>query len=244
MKLVLFTLLFPLMTPAAATYPAHKTAIDGIEVVQLADAERQMQVSVAPSVGNMAYEFLVKGKNVLWCPVHGPGALKERQPFSGVPFLAPWANRLDGDSYWANDKKFLLNPDLGNVRRDNHQKPIHGLLNFSSAWVLADSGADAHSAWVTSRLDFYRHPDLMAQFPFAHTLTMTYRLSNGELEVETTIDNLSDARLMHINFDHSQARATAIARALMKEGVPAKKVLVDAAPQTASVAKAEIFVQG
>ena len=59
-----------------------------------------------------------------------------------------------------------------------------------------------------------------------------------------TSGNLSDARLMHINFDHSQARATAIARALMKEGVPAKKVLVDAAPQTASVAKAEIFVQG
>ena len=195
MKLALLTLLFPLMTPAAATYSAHKTAIDGIEVVQLADAERQMQVSVAPSVGNMAYEFLVKGKNVLWCPVHGPGALKERQPFSGVPFLAPWANRLDGDSYWANDKKYLLNPDLGNVRRDNHQKPIHGLVTFSSAWVLADSGADAHSAWVTSRLDFYRHPDLMAQFPFAHTLTLTYRLSNGELEVETTIENLSDARL-------------------------------------------------
>jgi outer membrane protein OmpA-like peptidoglycan-associated protein len=56
--------------------------------------------------------------------------------------------------------------------------------------------------------------------------------------------NLSDARLMHVNFDHSQARATAIARALMKEGVPASKVLVDSAPQTASVAKAEIFVQG
>jgi outer membrane protein OmpA-like peptidoglycan-associated protein len=60
----------------------------------------------------------------------------------------------------------------------------------------------------------------------------------------TSSGNLSDARLMHVNFDHSQARATAIARALMKEGVPASKVLVDAAPQTASVAKAEIFVQG
>jgi hypothetical protein len=30
----------------------------------------------------------------------------------------------------------------------------------------------------------------------------------------------------------------------MKEGVPASKVLVDAAPQTAAIAKAEIFVQG
>ncbi|HVZ70069.1 MAG TPA: OmpA family protein [Rhizomicrobium sp.] len=56
--------------------------------------------------------------------------------------------------------------------------------------------------------------------------------------------NLPASRLMQINFDHSQARAIAIARALMKAGVPASKVLVDAAPQTASVAKAEIFVQG
>jgi aldose 1-epimerase len=31
----------------------------------------------------------------------------------------------------------------------------------------------------------------MAQFPFAHTLTMTYRLSAGVLEVRTRIDNLS-----------------------------------------------------
>ena len=50
---------------------------------------------------------------------------------------------------------------------------------------------------------------------------------------------LSEERLMRINFDHSQARATAIARALMKEGVPADKVLVDAAAGTAGDANAE-----
>ena len=32
----------------------------------------------------------------------------------------------------------------------------------------------------------------MAQFPFAHNLEMTYRLSNGELEVITTVENLSN----------------------------------------------------
>jgi aldose 1-epimerase len=44
---------------------------------------------------------------------------------------------------------------------------------------------------VTSRLDFYRNPQYMQQFPFAHTITMTYRLSGGELEVKTRIDNMS-----------------------------------------------------
>jgi aldose 1-epimerase len=195
MRLVLLTVLVPLMTPAAARYSARKTTIDGIEVVQLSDGERHAQVSIAPSIGNMAYEFLVNGKNVLWFPLHGPAELKERRSFSGVPFLAPWANRLDADSYWANGKQYRLNPDLGNVRKDNHEKPIHGLLNFSNAWVLTASGSDGHSAWATSQLEFYRYPDLMAQFPFAHTLTMTYRLSNGDLEIETAITNLADEPL-------------------------------------------------
>ena len=31
----------------------------------------------------------------------------------------------------------------------------------------------------------------MAQFPFAQNISLTYRLSNGELEVETEIENLS-----------------------------------------------------
>ena len=31
----------------------------------------------------------------------------------------------------------------------------------------------------------------MEQFPFAHTITMTYRVSDGALEVQTRLDNLS-----------------------------------------------------
>ena len=45
------------------------------------------------------------------------------------------------------------------------------------------------SARVTSRLEFWRYPDLMAQFPFPHTLEMTYRLANGAVDVETVLDN-------------------------------------------------------
>jgi aldose 1-epimerase len=51
--------------------------------------------------------------------------------------------------------------------------------------------ADASSAWVTSRLEFYRHPQFMAQFPFAHVIEMTYRLKDGALEVQTKLENLS-----------------------------------------------------
>lgn len=190
MKFLPLVLLLPLMSEAA-NYSARKSVVDGIEVVTLADAAHHADVSIAPSIGNMAYQFNVNGKNVLWFPYHSPAELKERPTLSGVPFLGPWANRLSDDFFWANGKKYQLNLDLGNVRRDNHQKPIHGLLNFSNAWSVSAMHADAKGAWVSSRLEFWKHPEMMAQFPFAHTVTMTYHLANGALEVELQIDNLS-----------------------------------------------------
>ena len=51
--------------------------------------------------------------------------------------------------------------------------------------------ADRQSAWVTSTLDFFREPAWMKQFPFAHRITMTYRLQDGVLEVDTSIENMS-----------------------------------------------------
>jgi aldose 1-epimerase len=177
----------------AANYSARKTLVEGVEVVELADAAHRMEVSIAPSVGNMVYQIKVGGTNLLWFPYHSAADFKENPRFCCIPFLAPWANRLDGDSYWANGKRYLLNSDLGNLRKDNHQKPIHGLLSFSQAWTVTAVEADTRSARVTSRLEFWKYPELMAQFPFAHTIEITYRLANGELEVETALENRSAA---------------------------------------------------
>ena len=69
--------------------------------------------------------------------------------------------------------------------------PIHGLLLFASAWQVTRLQADAAAAEVTSRLEFWKHPEWMAQFPFAHSIKMTHRLSGGIVEVRTTIENHS-----------------------------------------------------
>ena len=186
----LFPLLFPLMS-TAANYSAHTAVVEGIEVLQLADAARHTEVSIAPSIGNMAYQLKVNGKNALWLPSESVAELKAKPAMCGIPFLAPWANRLDQDAFFANGKKFRLNPDLGNIRRDGNQKPIHGLLTFSADWKVVAVEADAESAHATSRLEFWKYPELMAQFPFAHTIEMTYRLHDGVLQVETRIENHS-----------------------------------------------------
>lgn len=186
----LLMLLLPFIAQAG-NYSAQKAVVDGIEVVRLGDAAHKTEVTIAPSIGNMAYEMKVNGKNLLWFPFSGPGELKAKLVPCAIPFLAPWANRLDEDAYWANGRKYILNPGLGNLRRDQNGRSIHGVLYFSSAWVLVSVAADARSARAVSRLELWKHPDMMAQFPFAHTITITHRLSGGVLEVETRIENHS-----------------------------------------------------
>ena len=93
-----------------------------------------MQVSIAPAIGNMAYEMKVKGKDVLWFLFAGPAELRAKPALCAIPFLGPWANRLDGMEYWVNGKRYALNPGLGNLRLDHNGKPIHGLLNFRPLW--------------------------------------------------------------------------------------------------------------
>jgi aldose 1-epimerase len=188
MRTLAWALLLPIMSEAA-TYSVKKSTADGIEFVQLTDAAHATVVSVVPSIGNIAFSMTVHGKNILWSPFQDLGKMKAKPALCGVPFLAPWANRLDQDAFYANGRKYALNTDLGNVRRDPNQKPIHGLLLFSPYWKVVKLEADDKSARATSRLEYWRYPDLMAQFPFAHAIEMTYRLSGGALEVETLVEN-------------------------------------------------------
>jgi aldose 1-epimerase len=48
---------------------------------------------------------------------------------------------------------------------------------------------------ITSRFLFWRHPELMAHWPFAHEYEMTYRLIGGALEISLTMTNLAVARM-------------------------------------------------
>jgi aldose 1-epimerase len=155
----------------------------------LRDDARNTVVSVATQVGNLAYQMLVNGKNVFWLPEESLAEFAAKPRMGGNPFLAPWANRIDGDAFFANGRQYNLHAELGNLRRDANQLPIHGLLLFSSLWEVVSLKADSASASVVSRIDFSRYPDLMAQFPFAHVVEMEYVLRDGVLEVKTRLHN-------------------------------------------------------
>ena len=176
---------------AVATLPAagaQYVARQAGDVVRLEDSNSQTVVSIVPSVGNIAFELKVKGQDALRWPYGSVDEFKARPAMSGIPFLGPWANRLDEQAFYANGRKYAFDMDLGNVRG---AIPIHGFLTTNNEWRVMEVKADAGSAWVTSRLEFFRQPTWLKQWPFAHAIEMTHRLQDGVLEVRTTITNLS-----------------------------------------------------
>ncbi|HWW82307.1 MAG TPA: aldose 1-epimerase [Vicinamibacterales bacterium] len=174
----------PIVSAARARYAAGRNG----DIVQLEDADSQTTVSIVPSVGNIAFEMKVKGHNILRWPFASLDEFKARPVMSGIPFVGPWANRLDEQAFYANGTRYPFDMELGNVRG---AIPIHGFLTTTTEWRVVEVKADATSAWVTSRLEFFRQPAWMKQWPFAHTIDLTYRLQNGVLEVHTTIANSS-----------------------------------------------------
>jgi aldose 1-epimerase len=130
----------------------------------------------------------VHGQNILWFPTNDISEYRKHPQLGGIPFLAPWADLLDEQAFWANGKRYAFNMALGNVRG---AMPSHGVLTSSPLWEVTEVAADSQSAHVTSRLQFWKSPDSMAQWPFAQEYEMTYSLAGGVLEVKTTITNLS-----------------------------------------------------
>jgi aldose 1-epimerase len=191
------TLVATATTAAGSDYSASIANDGPLQVVTLEDRGRQMVVRIGVNIGNRAFEFSVKGQNVLWTPPYQKPSDLKAATFFGVPVLSPFANRLNEDAFYANGKKYLLNDNLGNIRRDGDKNKlaIHGMVHSHAGWQVVSMQADENSAEVVSRLEFWKFPELMAQFPFAHTMEMHYRLENGTLEVETAITNLASEDL-------------------------------------------------
>ena len=159
------------------------------DVVTLSDTRTALVVRVLTPASN-AYQMTVKGEDVIRRTWNTLDDIRGQLGLNGVPLLWPYANRLDEQAFYANGQKYSFDPGLGNTGRG--AIPIHGFVTGADAWKVVEAKADARSAWVTMKLDFFRIPRYMKQFPFAHTLTMTYRVQDGTLEVHTRIDSLSD----------------------------------------------------
>ena len=196
----IFSMAFLFFLPVsllAGNYSVTKKMVDGYVTYQLLDIGRKMDVSIAPGLGNLVYQFKADGKNVLVPTPPLKTYFQNHQVCCGIPFLAPWANRIDHDYYYFQNRKYLLNTTLGNIlQTPPYNLPIHGTVLFNPHWEVINSGAsDSSGAFIISRLEYYKYPGLMAQFPFAQTYQVTYRLKDGKLENTTEVTNLGSSAL-------------------------------------------------
>lgn len=143
---------------------------------------------------------------------------------TGLPLLAPWANRLDGDTY----KVGSLSVDVAGapgVHRDDNGLPIHGTLAGDDGWQVVRVGTDARSAVLVSRLDVGERPDLLESFPFPHVLTVEHRLDATTLTVATTL-RATGRRRVPVTFGwHPYLRLPGIRRSSIRVILPARRHL-------------------
>jgi aldose 1-epimerase len=182
----LLTMGMSMTAPAEAQqYAARRNG----DIVQLEDTRNQVVVSIITSVGNIAYSMKVKGQDVLRFPFASVDDFRAKPAgLLGIPLLAPWANRLDEQAFYANGKKYAFDMQFGNV---NGAIPIHGFMTRTDQWQVVEVKQDGKAAWLTSRLDVFKQPAFMHQWPFAHSIEMTYRLQDGALEVLTKVTNMA-----------------------------------------------------
>jgi aldose 1-epimerase len=100
---------------------------------------------------------------------------------TGLPLLAPWANRLGTRRY---EVEGVL-VDLAGLalHPDERGLPIHGTMTAQPGWHVARINERS----LVTRFDFGARPDLLASFPFPHTLRTAVTIEATTLTVTTTL---------------------------------------------------------
>src|SRR3954452_16864709 len=124
-----------------------------------------------------------------------PGRLSayaERGAVMGIQILHPWANRLAGFEYAVDGRAVRLPDGPPLVRCEEHGLPIHGLLSGSPHWRLRSVATDGDRARLSAKLAFDARPELLAAFPFPHTLGLDATLDAGGVTIATTLTATGD----------------------------------------------------
>jgi len=156
-------------------------AFDGEPAVHLAAGE--LEASFLPRLGLLGASLRHRGEELLALPGGVDGYRGGH--VTGLPLLAPWANRLPGRHYRAAGTEVSL--EGLELQTDPGGLPIHGILTAHPGWRLERLAAEPDRAVLEASFDYGAFPELLAAFPFPHRLTVAATLSPEGLEVATTL---------------------------------------------------------
>src|SRR5438874_1246994 len=142
------------------------------------------EAAFLPHLGMLGISLQHDGDEVLALP----GGLEAYRGghVTGLPLLAPWANRLSGRHYEIAG----VAVDLDGVRLydDGKGLPIHGTMTAQPGWEVVERDSSS----LQARFDYGAHPELLDAFPFPHQLVLDVGLTDRRLLVSTTIRATSD----------------------------------------------------
>jgi aldose 1-epimerase len=159
---------------------------EGFPAVALTSADGRLTASFVPSLNMIGSSLVHEGEDLLYRRA-GLSAYAENAKTCGLPLLHPWANRVGADRYEAAGRRVEIRDGAAGIHRDANGLAIHGLVGGRTAWEITERRADAGGALVRSRLRFDA-PDLLASFPFPHTVEIAATVRNDSLEIATVIE--------------------------------------------------------
>ena len=155
--------------------------VDGEPAATLAAGE--LEATFLPGLGLLGTSLRHRGEELLALP-GGVEGYRDRH-VTGLPLLAPWANRLPGWRYRAAGVEVDL--EGLDLATDPAGLPIHGTLTARPGWRLERLAAEPDRAVLAAGFDYGAWPELLAAFPFPHRLTVTATLRGASLAVTTTL---------------------------------------------------------
>jgi aldose 1-epimerase len=174
----------------AGGYRAEMTEVEGIPACVLHDDSADLHGSWVPGAGMLGASLIHHGEELLW-QGDGVGAYARERKFMGIPFLHPWANRLDGLRYRCGGHSVTLDRASGLLKLDDNGLPIHGLLTADPRWSVQELTAHADGARLAASFEFDR-PELLAAFPFRHRVELEVGIAGGVVQIKTTLAAATD----------------------------------------------------
>jgi aldose 1-epimerase len=153
-----------------------------MHIVTLTDPSSPVAAQFVPDAGMIGISLTDSGVELLG-QRRGLDAYVTAGKTMGIPILYPWANRLGGNTYTAENVTVRLTPGENGVRLDPNGLPIHGTLAAYPGWRVTAESANE----LTAELDFGTDPRLLASFPYPHVLAMTVNLAERTLTTRTTV---------------------------------------------------------
>lgn len=164
-------------------------AADGFETVAIESPGCDLRATFVPRAGMVCCSLRHRGVELL-AQRSGVREYARRGATMGIPLLYPWANRLAGLRYPGLHGEVQLDPADPLLKLDGNGLPIHGAIAGALPWkLLEDPGAEADRAGadrVHARLA-WRSPELLAIFPYSHTVELRAHVAGARLTITTTV---------------------------------------------------------